>query len=144
MPLIIIFTFPMGLAGAVLLLIITGQTLNVISAVGMVILGGIVVNDAIIKVDCIHQKRSGGMALRQSVLEGSAERFRPIWMTTLTTILGVSPVFFLGGAGSDLLRPLAVVLTGGMLSATTLTLFLIPALYELIATKKGIAENPST
>ncbi len=139
-PFVIIFTFPMGLAGAFLLLLATGQTLNVISAVGIVILGGIVVNDAIVKVDCIHQKVTEGKGIRDAVLAGSAERFRPIWMTTLTTILGVTPVFFLPGAGSDLLKPLAVVLTGGMLMATTLTLFLIPAIYEVVA--KGRRVTP--
>lgn len=137
-PLVIIFTFPMGLAGAFLLLLSTGQTLNVISAVGIVILGGIVVNDAIVKVDCIHQKVMTGTGIRDAVLAGSAERFRPIWMTTLTTILGVSPVFFLPGAGSDLLKPLAVVLTGGMLMATTLTLFLIPTIYDGISKRKPV------
>jgi len=137
LPFVIIFTFPMGLSGAFVSLTILGMSLNVLSFVGLVILSGIVVNDAIVKVDCIHNKVNGKMPLRKAVLEASAERFRPIWMTTVTTILGMAPVFFIAGAGSDLLKPLAVVLIGGLLMATTLTLFLIPAVYEIMYRNKG-------
>ncbi len=136
-PFIIIFTYPMGLAGAFLGLILTGMTLNVLSAIGLVILTGIVVNDAIVKVDCIHQKVGAGLAVRQAILEASEERFRPIWMTTITTVLGLAPVFVISGAGSDLLKPLAVTLIFGITVATTLTLFLIPAIYEAMAGKVG-------
>ena len=135
-PFIIIFTYPMGLAGAFLGLTVTGMTLNVLSAVGLVILTGIVVNDAIVKVDCIHQKVGTGKPVRQSIMEASAERFRPIWMTTITTVLGLAPVFVISGAGSDLLKPLAVTLIFGLTVATTLTLFLIPAIYEAMS-KEG-------
>lgn len=137
LPFVIIFTFPMGLAGAFLALTVFGMTLNVLSFVGLVILSGIVVNDAIVKVDCIHNRVKSGVLLRKAVLEASAERFRPIWMTTITTILGMAPVFFIAGAGSDLLKPLATVLIGGLMMATTLTLFLIPAIYEVMYGRRG-------
>ncbi len=136
-PFVVIFTFPMGLAGALSLLFLTGQTLNVISAIGLIILSGIVVNDAIVKVDCIHQKVLSGTDVYTAIMEASSERFRPIWMTTVTTVVGLLPVFIIKGAGSDLLKPLAIVLTGGMLLSTTLTLFLIPALYAFFVKKNG-------
>jgi HAE1 family hydrophobic/amphiphilic exporter-1 len=132
LPFVIIFTFPMGLSGAFFTLGLLGMSLNVLSFVGLVILSGIVVNDAIVKVDCIHTKFKNNVPLRTAVLEASSERFRPIWMTTITTVFGMLPVFFIQGAGSDLLKPLAAVLIGGLLMATTLTLFLIPAIYEII------------
>ncbi len=135
-PFIVIFTFPMGLAGALSMLFLSGESLNVISAIGLVVLSGIVVNDAIVKVDCIHQKVLAGKDVYTSIMEASKERFRPIWMTTITTVIGLLPVFIIKGAGSDLLKPLAVVLTGGMMLATTLTLFLIPALYISFSGKK--------
>jgi len=138
LPFVIIFTFPMGLSGAFLTLGLLGMSLNVLSFVGLVILSGIVVNDAIVKVDCIHSKVKNNVPLRQAILEASSERFRPIWMTTITTVLGMLPVFFIKGAGSDLLKPLAAVLIGGLLMATTLTLFLIPAIYELMYRKKEV------
>ncbi len=136
-PFVVIFTFPMGLAGALFLLFITGETLNVISAIGLIILSGIVVNDAIVKVDCIHQKVLSGKDVHTAIMEASSERFKPIWMTTITTVVGLTPVFIIKGAGSDLLKPLAIVLTGGMMLATTLTLFLIPALYDFFVKKNG-------
>jgi len=135
-PFIIIFTYPMGLAGAFLGLILTGMTLNVLSAIGLVILTGVVVNDAIVKVDCIHQKTVAGISVRQSIMKASEERFRPIWMTTITTVLGLAPVFVISGAGSDLLKPLAVTLIFGLTVATTLTLFLIPGIYEAMGGKE--------
>jgi len=136
-PFIVIFTFPMGLAGALGLLFLSGEGLNVISAIGLIVLSGIVVNDAIVKVDCIHQKVLSGKDVYTAIMEASRERFRPIWMTTITTVVGLLPVFIIKGIGSDLLKPLAVVLTGGMMFATTLTLFLIPALYISFARKDG-------
>ena len=134
-PFIVIFTFPMGLAGALSMLYITHSSLNVISAIGLIVLSGIVVNDAIVKVDCIHQKVLNGIEVNEAIFQASKERFRPIWMTTITTVIGLLPVFFIRGAGSDLLKPLAVVLTGGMMLATTLTLFVIPALYRVFVKK---------
>lgn len=131
-PLIIILALPMGLVGAVWALLITGQTLNVISVIGMVVLAGIVVNDAIVKIDYTNQLRRQGLALREAILEASRVRLRPILMTTVTTILGLFPMALGLGRGSELQQPLAITVIGGLALATFLTLILIPLIYELV------------
>jgi len=130
-PFLILFTLPMGLTGAVWALLITGQTLNVISIIGMVVLAGIVVNDAIVKVDYINQLRKRGMAVREAILEASRVRLRPILMTTVTTALGLFPMSLGLGKGAELQQPLAISVIGGLMLATFLTLILIPMAYEL-------------
>ncbi|MBN1270725.1 MAG: efflux RND transporter permease subunit [Candidatus Aminicenantes bacterium] len=135
-PFIILFTLPMGLIGAVWALFITGQTLNVISIIGMVVLAGIVVNDAIVKIDYTNQLRKKGAALRGAILEASRVRLRPILMTTVTTALGLFPMSLGIGKGSELQQPLAIAVIGGLLLATFLTLILIPLTYELFDRKK--------
>jgi HAE1 family hydrophobic/amphiphilic exporter-1 len=134
-PFIIIFTLPMGLVGSIWALLITGQTLNVISVIGMVVLAGIVVNDAIVKIDYTNQLRRRGLPLRQAIMEASRVRLRPILMTTVTTILGLFPMALGLGRGSELQQPLAIAVIGGLFLATFLTLVLIPLIYELIETK---------
>ena len=131
-PLIIILALPMGLVGAVWALLITGQTLNVISVIGMVVLAGIVVNDAIVKIDYTNQLRRQGLTLREAILEASRVRLRPILMTTVTTILGLFPMALGLGRGSELQQPLAITVIGGLALATFLTLILIPLIYELV------------
>jgi len=113
-------------------LLITGQTLNVISVIGMVVLAGIVVNDAIVKIDYTNQLRRQGLALREAILEASRVRLRPILMTTVTTILGLFPMALGLGRGSELQQPLAITVIGGLALATFLTLILIPLIYELV------------
>jgi len=111
---------------------VTGAGLNTMSLIGMVILVGIVVNDAIVKVDFINQMRAQGNALREAILQAGRVRLRPIIMTTVTTVLGLSPMALGLGRGSDLRAPLAVVVIGGLLSATALTLIIVPVAYDLI------------
>ncbi|MBN1224008.1 MAG: efflux RND transporter permease subunit [Candidatus Aminicenantes bacterium] len=129
-PLLILFTLPMGLTGAVWALLITGQTLNVISIIGMVVLAGIVVNDAIVKIDYTNQMRKEGLSVREAILKASRIRLRPILMTTVTTTLGLFPMSLGLGRGSELQQPLAIAVIGGLLLATFLTLILIPLAYE--------------
>jgi HAE1 family hydrophobic/amphiphilic exporter-1 len=131
-PFLILFTLPMGLTGAVWALFITGQTLNVISVIGMVVLAGIVVNDAIVKIDYTNQLRKKGMGLRESIMEASRVRLRPILMTTVTTIFGLFPMSLGLGRGAELQQPLAISVIGGLILATFLTLILIPLAYELV------------
>jgi hypothetical protein len=102
------------------------------SLIGMVILVGIVVNDAIVKVDFINQMRNQGLVLRQAILEAGKVRLRPIVMTTVTTVLGLTPMALGLGRGSDLRAPLAVAVIGGLISATALTLIVVPVAYDLI------------
>ena len=135
-PFLILFTLPMGLTGAIWALFITGQTLNVISIIGMVVLGGIVVNDAIVKIDYTNQLRKKGMALREAILEASRVRLRPILMTTVTTALGLFPMSLGLGKGAELQQPMAISVIGGLLLATFLTLILIPMAYELAGKRK--------
>ena len=131
-PFLILFTLPMGLTGAFWALLITGQTINVISIIGMVVLAGIVVNDAIVKVDYTNQLRKRGLAVRDAILEASRVRLRPILMTTVTTALGLFPMSLGLGKGAELQQPLAISVIGGLLLATFLTLILIPLAYELV------------
>ncbi len=101
------------------------------SLIGVVILVGIVVNDAIVKVDFINQMRAQGMVLRQAILEAGRVRLRPIIMTTVTTVLGLTPMALGIGRGADLRAPLAIAVIGGLLSATALTLIVVPVAYDL-------------
>ncbi len=136
-PFYILFTLPMGLTGAVWGLYLTGQTLNLISVIGMVVLTGIVVNDAIIKIDYINQLRKKGLGLREAIMEASRVRLRPIIVTTLTTAFGLFPMALGLGIGSELQQPLAISVMGGIILATFLTLILIPLAYEWAEKKKS-------
>ena len=135
-PFIIMFTVPMGLIGAFLFLLISGNTLNIISGIGILVLIGIGVNDAIVKVEYSNQLRDEGKPVRQAVLTASQVRLRPILMTTFTTIFGLVPMALLSATGSELQRPLALVIIGGLLFTTFLTLILIPVSYEFVENLK--------
>ena len=126
----------MGLTGAVWALFLTGQTLNVISVIGMVVLAGIVVNDAIVKIDYTNQLRTRGLACREAIMEASRVRLRPILMTTVTTAFGLFPMSLGLGRGSELQQPLAISVIGGLILATFLTLILIPVAYEIAEKRK--------
>lgn len=131
-PLIIMLTVPMGLLGGILTLLITGNTLNIISGIGFMVTVGFVDNAAIVEIEYFNQLRERGMKLREAVLTGARVRLRPILMTALTAIVGVIPMAMASELGSELQRPLALVLVGGPLLATILTLFLIPVFYEMV------------
>ena len=114
---------------------LTGQTLNIISLIGIIALLGIAVNDAIVKVATIRRLRSDGLPGRQAILEASALRFRPIIMTTVTTVLAMIPMGLGLGTGEQMQRPLALTIIGGLSIATLLTLFLTPVVYEMLHRK---------
>jgi len=134
-PLVILLTVPVGVVGGVWLLALSGSSFNVISGIGFIVLAGIVVNDAIIKVDFINKARMNGFSLRESIYEAGEKRFRPIVITTVTTVFGLLPMALSGGTGSELRQPLAVVLIGGLTVATLFTLVVIPVVYELVSSK---------
>jgi HAE1 family hydrophobic/amphiphilic exporter-1 len=136
-PFIVMFTLPMGAAGAIIALLLTGGTLNVISIIGMVVLVGIVVDNATVKIDYTNQLRRGGMPLREAVEEGSHVRLRPILMSTGSTLVGLIPMALALERGAELMQPLAVVVIGGLLFSTFMTLILIPVLYEWAERRKG-------
>jgi hydrophobic/amphiphilic exporter-1 (mainly G- bacteria), HAE1 family len=131
-PFTILLSVPLALIGAITALWIAGGGLNTMSLIGMVILVGIVVNDAIIKVDFINQARARGAALRDAILEAGSARLRPIMMTTVTTVLGLTPMALGIGRGADLRAPLAIAVIGGLITATALTLLVVPVAYDLV------------
>lgn len=131
-PFIIMFTVPLGVIGVVLGLALTGQSWNALSGIGLVILSGIVVNDGILIVERISQLRREGIPTREAILAAGRDRFRPVLMTTATTVLGLLPMALGLGAGSALRKPLAVAVIGGITVATLLTLLVIPVLYSLL------------
>ncbi len=131
-PLIISAVLPVGIMGALVTLYLTGQTMNIISLIGMIALLGIAVNDAIVKVATIRRLRDDGMGGRQAILAASALRFRPILMTTVTTVLAMIPMGLGLGTGEQMQRPLAITIIGGLSIATFLTLFLTPVVYEML------------
>ena len=131
-PFTILISVPLALVGAVFALIITGQGLNTMSLIGGVILVGIVVNDAIVKVDFINLAKTRGLELRAAILEAGRVRLRPIIMTTVTTVLGLTPMALGIGRGSDLRAPLAIAVIGGLVVATALTLIVVPVVYQTV------------
>lgn len=130
-PFIVMFTVPLAFIGVVFGLRLSGQTLNVASMIGMIILVGIVVNNGIVLIDFINQLVRRGLSRREAVLEGATARVRPVLMTTLTTVLAMVPMAFTRGEGAELQGPLAVVVVGGLTFSTVLTLGFVPALYEV-------------
>ncbi len=131
-PFTILLSVPLATVGAAVSLWVVGAGLNTMSLIGMVILVGIVVNDAIVKVDFINQMRAQGLELREAILQAGRVRLRPIVMTTVTTVLGLTPMALGLGRGSDLRAPLAIAVIGGLISATVLTLIVVPVAYDLI------------
>ena len=133
-PIVVLVSVPLAAIGTVLALALAGDGINAMSGIGFVILIGIVVNDAIIKVDFINQRRSAGHSKREAILQAGRLRLRPILMTTITTVFGLSPMALGWGAGADLRAPLAVAVIGGLISATFLTLIVVPVVYSLLVT----------
>jgi HAE1 family hydrophobic/amphiphilic exporter-1 len=143
-PLVVLISVPLAAIGAVPALWLARDGLNVMSGIGLVILIGIVVNDAIVKVDFINQRRSAGLTLRAAILEAGRLRLRPIVMTTVTTVFGLLPMALGWGAGADLRSPLAVAVIGGLLSSTLLTLIVVPVVYSLVAGRGETVGRPGS
>ncbi len=136
-PLAILVTIPLALTGAVLALFITGSTINVVAFIGVIMLAGIVVNNAIVLIDLINQLRAQGMEKIMAIMEAGRARLRPIMMTTLTTVLGLLPMAIGFGEGSELRTPMAITVIGGLLVSTLLTLVVIPVAYSLLDRDKS-------
>ncbi len=135
-PFVILFTIPLALVGAVLALFLTGTTVNVVAFIGVIMLAGIVVNNAIVLVDLINQLQAKGMEKMTAIVEAGNARLRPILMTTLTTALGLLPMAIGFGEGSEVRTPMAITVIGGLLVSTLLTLVVIPVVYSLMDRKK--------
>lgn len=132
-PLLLLISVPFAATGALLLLIVSGIPLGVASLIGVLMLIGIVVTNAIVLIDLVNQKRAQGVALKEAVLSGSSLRLRPIVMTALATIFALTPMATgITGSGGFISQPLAVVVIGGLLSSTVLTLIVLPTLYFVV------------
>jgi HAE1 family hydrophobic/amphiphilic exporter-1 len=132
LPFIVLLAVPLAAVGSTLALWVTGAGINTMSLIGMVILVGIVDNDAVVKVDFINQMRRQGMSRRDAIFAAGHARMRPIVMNTITAMLGLLPMALALGPGAELQAPLAIAVFGGLLSATALTLVVIPVAYDLL------------
>ncbi len=132
-PIIILLTVPLSVAGALLALQLTGSSLNVFSQIGIIMLIGLVTKNGILIVEFANQKKEEGIPLREAVIDAAKERFRPILMTSMATILGVLPIALSLGASSGSRQSLGIAVVGGLVGATGLSLFLVPAIYSYLA-----------
>ncbi len=132
---LIMANVPLALIGGVLALWLSGTYLSVPSSIGFITLFGVAVLNGVVLVDSINQRRNSGESLEQAVYEGTVGRLRPVLMTALTSALGLIPILMSTGAGSEIQKPLAVVVIGGLLSSTALTLLVLPTLYRALYLK---------
>lgn len=135
LPFIVILTVPIGIGGALLLLLWTNQSINLIAIIGMIVMSGIVVNDAILKIDMMEKKRKTN-ALQAAIHIAGNRRLKPIIMTSLTTILALLPILFSFGLGAELQQPLAYAVIGGLTVGTIASLYFIPILYAVLESNK--------
>jgi HAE1 family hydrophobic/amphiphilic exporter-1 len=135
-PFVILFTIPLALIGAVLGLLVTGSTISVVVFIGLILLAGIVVNNAIVLIDLINQLRANGMEKIEAIIEGGRSRLRPILMTMLTTTLGLMPLALGIGEGAEVRSPMAITVIGGLTVSTLLTLIVIPVMYAVLDRRK--------
>lgn len=138
-PLIIMFTVPLALAGAILSLWIFRQTFNIFSEIGIIALVGIVTKNGILIVEFANQRRAQGLNITEAVIDAAVQRFRPILMTSLATAFGVLPIALAIGAASKSRVPMGIVIIGGLLFSLGLTLFVIPALYTYLTSKRRVS-----
>ena len=131
-PFVILFSVPLALIGLLGTLWLFSVTVSIVVLIGAILLAGIVVNNAIILVDYTNQLRRRGMERVEALRQAAQVRLRPIIMTTATTVLGLAPMALGLGEGSELRRPMALTVIGGLLTSTVLTLLIIPAVYGLL------------
>jgi HAE1 family hydrophobic/amphiphilic exporter-1 len=132
-PLVIMSTIPLGMVGSAIALMLTGSTVSVVVLIGLIMLAGIVVNNAIVLIDYVNQlRRNDGLAKMDALLEAGKLRFRPILMTTSTTVLALLPMALGLGEGAEIRAPMAITVIGGLLVSTILTLVLIPVVYSIL------------
>ena len=134
-PFIVMFTIPLAFTGGFLGLLVAGMPLSIVSMVGLILLTGVVVNNGIVFISCVNQLRQEGMAKKDALVEAGRIRLRPILMTALTTIVAMSVMALGMGQGTEMVQPMAIATIGGLLYATLMTLFVVPALYDLFFRK---------
>lgn len=134
-PFVILAEIPISTSGSLFLLYISGSSINISSLLGIIIMLGIVVNDSILKTDTINRNRKAGMKLNEAIREAGSLRLKPILMTSITTVLALTPLIFGGGIGSDVQKPLAIAVTGGLIVGTLCSIYLVPVIYKLLVKK---------
>ncbi|PHQ15178.1 efflux RND transporter permease subunit [Marinobacter profundi] len=132
-PLIIMLSVPLAVTGALIALLVSGISLNIYSQIGIIMLLGLMAKNGILIVEFANQLRDKGYEVRDAILQGAILRFRPVLMTTISTVFGAIPLVMASGAGAESRAAIGVVILGGLIFATTLTLFIIPVLYNLLA-----------
>lgn len=137
-PLLVLLEIPIDIAGALIVLFIAGQSLNIMSALGMVIMCGIIITDSILKLDVINKLRKEGYSLNEAISIGGHRRLRAIIMTSLTSLLAMLPLLFTNDLGSELQQPFSYALIGGMITGTFVSLFLVPLVYWFMYRKTEI------
>lgn len=142
-PFIIMFTIPLAFTGGFLGLLITGFDVSVVALLGFVMLCGIIVNNGIVLVDYINNLRLEGKERREAIVEAGKTRMRPILITAITTVLGLSTMALGIGTGSEIMQPIAIVCIGGLLYATIMTLYIVPVIYDILSKKelRKVSEN---
>jgi len=136
-PFIVLFTIPLAFTGAFLALAILGLPISMPAMIGLIVLTGIIVNNGIVLIDYINQKRQSGKTVREAIFDAGETRLRPIFMTALTTSIALLPMALGFGDGGELLQPLAITAIGGLFYATILTLWVVPVLYDLLTRQKA-------
>jgi hydrophobic/amphiphilic exporter-1 (mainly G- bacteria), HAE1 family len=139
-PVIVMLALPLALIGALLALLLTGNTMDITAMIGIILLTGIVTKNAILLVDFANQQRAQGIGLKEAILSAGSIRLRPVLMTTLSLIFGMFPVALGLGAGGDWRSPMAVTVIGGLITSTILTLVVVPVAYMII---EGIKKHPA-
>jgi multidrug efflux pump subunit AcrB len=134
-PFIVLLEIPIDIAGALLLVKLFGGTINIMTMIGLIVMSGVIINDSILKVDTINNLRAEGMSLKQAIYTGGSRRLKPIIMVALASIISTAPILFSQGIGSELQRPMALALMGGMSLGTVVSLFFIPLAYWYIYRK---------
>ena len=136
-PFVILLTVPLAMAGALGGLLLTGQTLNIFTQIGLIMLVGLAAKNGILIVEFINQLRDEGVAFRRAIVEASTMRLRPILMTSITAMAGAVPLILTGGAGSETRVAIGIVIFFGVAAATVFTLFVVPVAYQIISRKTG-------
>ena len=135
-PLVIMFTVPLAIFGALVFMWLSGQTMNIFSQIGIIMLIGLVAKNGILIVEFANQKQLAGLPKLQAIEEAAAQRLRPILMTSISTVLGLLPLAFASGEGANQRIAMGVAVVGGMVVSTFFTMFIVPAIYSFISTER--------
>jgi multidrug efflux pump len=136
-PLVIMLTVPLAIAGALIFMTTTGQTMNIYSQIGIIMLIGLVAKNGILIVEFANQKQESGLSLMESIEQASLQRMRPILMTSTSTILGLLPLTYATGEGANGRIAMGIAVVGGLLVSTILTLYIVPAIYSYVSTDRS-------